>query len=111
MMVVTMLGRMLQDGVDQTKLLGFLRAHELVTLHARLNKVQILVGMLDINLIELLFQLDDLLGMDLNVSGLAMSTSRGLVNHDPGIGKGVPHAWRVKVMMPFPRDDKFTCTW
>ncbi len=86
----------LQDLVDQAEVLGLRGTHELVTLHVGLDEGQVAAGVLDVDLVQLPLDLDDLLGVDLDVGGLAVGAARGLMDHDPGIGEGVSHPGRAR---------------
>ena len=73
--------------VDQPERLGFLGRHELVALDRRLDHVERLAGVLDIDVVEALAQAAGFPGLDLDVGRLALDAARGLVDHDPRIGQ------------------------
>ena len=71
--------------VDQAILSRLSRRHEKVAVGVFLNPIQRLAGALGQFLVEALFQEQDFIGLDADVTGLALGTAQGLVNHDPRV--------------------------
>src|SRR5690606_21757010 len=63
------------DLVDQAKVLRLIRAHEMVAVERALDRVIVPAGMLDVNLVEPALQLDDVLGMALDVGRLTLEAA------------------------------------
>src|SRR5690606_34857939 len=61
-----------QDLVDQAEILGLFRRHEAVALHGVLDGLQVLSGVLHVDLVQPVAGLDDFLGVDLDVRRLAL---------------------------------------
>src|SRR4051794_6234729 len=78
---------LLDDPVDDPVLLGLLRGHEVVALGVLGDLLDRLARVLGDDLVELLAQLDDLAGVDLNVGGLALETRGDLVDQDLRVGQ------------------------
>src|SRR4051812_19544586 len=73
------------DLVDQAKILGFVRGHEMVAVERLLDLVIALAGVLDIDLVQAALQLDDVLRMTFDVRSLSLEAPRRLVDHDAGV--------------------------
>src|SRR5689334_2100613 len=58
--------------VNDAVLLGLLRGHEVVALGVVANLVVVLLGVLGDDLVQALADVDDLLGVDLDIRGLAL---------------------------------------
>jgi len=69
--------------VDQAVRLRFFRGHEEVPVRIFLDFAHLLAGVLDQDLVQLPAQVDDLLGLDLEIRGLAPHPAEGLMDHDP----------------------------
>src|SRR3954447_19665106 len=75
------------DPVDDSVLLGLLRGHEVVALGVLADLLDRLARVLGDDLVELLAQLDDLAGVDLDVGGLALESRGDLVDQDLRVGQ------------------------
>src|SRR5690348_7873493 len=74
---------LLDDQVDQAPLLRLLGRHEEVTLHRALDVFELALAVLGVDARDLLALAEDLLGVDLDVGGLALDALReGLVDED-----------------------------
>ena len=60
--------------IDDSVLLGLLRAHEVVTFGVSPHCLELLAGVLGDDLIEATAHVDDLLGVKLNIGRLALET-------------------------------------
>src|SRR6266404_5760336 len=78
------------DVVDDAPGLGFLGGHEAVAVEHAFDGLERLAGVLGVELVQALLGLDDVLGVPLDVRGLAGEAARGLVHHDPGVRQGDP---------------------
>src|SRR3954451_11553692 len=80
----------LNDAVDDLVLLRLLRAHEVVALGVLRDLLQRLARVLGDDLVEPLADVDDLLGVDLDVRGLTGEAARDLVDQDLRVGQRHP---------------------
>src|SRR3954449_5857383 len=80
----------LNDAVDDLVLLRLLRAHEVVALGVLRDLLQRLTGVLGDDLVEPLADVDDLLGVDLDVRRLTGEAARDLVDQDLRVGQRHP---------------------
>src|SRR5690606_28150785 len=78
-----------QHVVDDAVLAGLLGRHEVVTLDVALDLFQRLAGVGGQFLVQALAQVEDFLGLDGDVAGLALGAARGLVDHHPAVGQDV----------------------
>ena len=78
----------LDHPVDDAVHLGLLGAHEVVALGVLGDLVERLAGVLGDDLVEPLANVDDLLGVDLNVRGLALEPAGELVDEDLQVRAG-----------------------
>src|SRR5690606_10672524 len=65
-----------QDGVDDAVFTGLFGRHEVVALAVALDLVERLAGVVGQLLVEALAQVQDFLGLDLDVRGLALRAAR-----------------------------------
>ena len=72
---------MLQNFIDEAEGQGLVRTHELVPLHVLEDEVQGLLGVLDVDLVQLPFQFDDLLCLNLDVRRLTAGAAGWLMHH------------------------------
>jgi hypothetical protein len=63
-----------EDAVDQAVLDGFVRFEEPVALHVRVDLLQRLAGVVSVDLVGPLADLEDLARVDLDVARLALET-------------------------------------
>jgi hypothetical protein len=68
--------------VNQAVGLGFLWRHEKVAISIRLDAIKGLAGTLGKLPVQLVFQIENFIGLNANITGLAPGTSQGLVDHD-----------------------------
>src|SRR5690606_34641005 len=87
------LGR--EDVVDEAVLLGLDRPHEVVAIGVPFDALEGLAGVMLEDLVDALLGPQDLLGVDLDVRGLPLEPAERLVDHDPGVRKGVALAGRT----------------
>jgi hypothetical protein len=80
----------LDDLVNEAPIVRLLRVHEHVPLHALLNLVDGLARVFGVDLVEAVAHLEDLLGVDGDVGGLAGRAAGRLVDHDPRVGQHPP---------------------
>src|SRR5205823_11247657 len=80
------------DVIDDAVALGFFRTHEEVTLGVALDLLDRLAGVLRQDVVERLADAEDFLGMDLDVGGLALESTRRLMDQDAGVGQGEAHS-------------------
>src|SRR5207248_2378990 len=73
------------DVIDDAVALGFFRTHEEVTLGVALDLLDRLAGVLRQDVVERLADAEDFLGMDLDVGGLALESTRRLMDQDAGV--------------------------
>src|SRR5262245_17513796 len=73
------------DLIDEAERLRFLRRHEFIALDRRGDGVEVLAGMLNVDLVEALPKLENLARLNLDVRRLALGAARRLVDHDPRI--------------------------
>ena len=66
------------DLVDQAELARFLGGHEMIAVERALDRLEILAGVGDVDLVQATLQLDDVLSMALDVRGLAGKAARRL---------------------------------
>ena len=71
-----------QDLVNQAIFLGFISTEEVITVSILLNLLQWLTSMLGKNAVELVLQLQDFTGVDIDIAGLPLETTQRLMNHD-----------------------------
>ena len=76
-------------------LLGLLRGHDEVTVGVLLHLLDGLAGVLGEDLVEELAVPQDLLGLDLDVHGLALRTAVRLVDQHAGVREREPLALRA----------------
>src|SRR5215469_10325707 len=86
-----LLNSLLNDLIDEPEFLRTLRSKELIALQCLLNSLDRLTGVPDIDFIQPLADVEDLLGVNHDVGGLALKAPGRLVNHDAGIGQRKPH--------------------
>src|SRR5215468_578913 len=67
---------------------GLLRRHEEVAVRVALDLLHALPGVVDQDAVELLPHPEDLLGLDVDVRGLALHAAEGLMDHDACVGQG-----------------------
>lgn len=84
--------RMLEYGVDNAQRLRFLRVEECVAFHLGQQCFVRRFRMLGINFSQLLFQLENLFRLNLDVGGLTLRPTRRLMNHNPCIWQRVTHS-------------------
>jgi len=77
----------LDDAVDEVVLLGLLGAHEVVPVGVVGDLLEGLFGVLGEDLVEAAADVDDLLGVDLDVGRLAFEARGHLVNEDLRVGQ------------------------
>src|SRR5258708_4634061 len=82
---------LLDDLVDQAEILGLLGGHEAVALQRVLNRLVVLAGVLNVDLVQAALDVLDLLRVQQNVGGLALKAARWLVDHDAGVRQGETH--------------------
>ena len=80
------------DVVDDAPGLGFLGRHEVVAIQGLFDFLIRPAGVVDVDLVQAALGGDDVLGVALDVRGLAAEAARGLVHHDPGVRQGDPLA-------------------
>ncbi|EKF42791.1 prolipoprotein diacylglyceryltransferase [Nitratireductor indicus C115] len=80
-----------KDLVDQTEIECFVSGHEVIAVERVLDGFVLLARVLDIDLVQPALQLDDILGMALDVGGLTLEAARRLMNHDARIGRRKAH--------------------
>src|SRR5262249_44147143 len=73
------------DLVDQPVVQRLAGGHEPVVLGVELDLLGVLAGVAAEDLVQLLAKGQELLGVDLDVGGLALNAAPGLVDHDPGV--------------------------
>src|ERR1700722_1556707 len=73
---------LLEHGIHQTVRPGSFRGHKVVPVAVLLDALDGLARVLGQYAIQALFGLHDVAGVDVDVGGLALKPSRGLVNHD-----------------------------
>src|SRR5205809_2435362 len=76
-----------QHLVDNAVLYRVLGAHEKVALGVALDHVDRLLAVLGQDLVQALAQVQDLLGVDFHVRGLALEAAHRLVDHDARVGQ------------------------
>lgn len=86
------LRRRLQDDVDEAELLGLVRIHESVPFEHLLNNIDLLIGMLRVELVDGLLRVENLLGVNQDVGGLAAGLTRRLMDHDARVRQRVAHS-------------------
>src|SRR3990172_7320903 len=74
--------------IDDTVLAGDFGGHDEVALHVLLDLGDVLSGVLRQNLVQALARAQDLFRLDVDVGRLTRSTSRRLVDDDPGVREG-----------------------
>lgn len=79
----------LDNLVDDTVILGFVRGHEEVPVRIGRDLVDGLVGVVGNVLIQEGLGEQNLLGLYLNVGCGSLRPSKGLVDHDSGVGEGL----------------------
>ena len=82
----------LDDLINDTVLLSLLGGHEEVPVAVLLDLVLGLISVLGNEGVEDLTDVEDLLGLDLNISSLALGSAEGLVDHNSGVWEGAPLA-------------------
>src|SRR5690625_2150941 len=80
---------MCKDLIDQAVFNSLLGGHKAVALGIQSNLLNRLVSIISQNLIQALAQFENLTGMDFDIRGLALGTTRRLVNHDTRVGQCV----------------------
>ncbi len=60
--------------------LGLVRGHEIVAVERAFDRFVVLTGVLDVDLVQPALHLDDVLGVALDVGGLALEAARRLVH-------------------------------
>src|SRR5579872_7012604 len=80
-----LLDSLFEDLVHQAELLRTLGGEELVTLQCLLDLLYALAGMFDVDFIQALANVQDFLGVDHDVAGLALEAARRLVDHHAGV--------------------------
>src|SRR5688572_32117435 len=83
-------GLALDDVGDEAVRLGLLGAHEPVAVHVALDDLELLLGVLGVELVHLAAEVQDLPGLDLDVRRRAGGAAGGLVDHDPRVRQGAP---------------------
>src|SRR5258705_8514488 len=78
--------------VDEAVHLGLLGAHEPVPVHVPLDDAEGLRGVLGVQLVHLAAEVEDLLGLDLDVRRRARGAAGRLVDHDARVRQGAPLA-------------------
>ena len=78
--------------VHNSVLDGFLSAHKIVPLRVGFNPFERLTRMFDENLVEFFLHAQHFPRVDLDIGGLALKPSHGLVDEDSRVGKGVTFA-------------------
>src|SRR5205807_915393 len=76
---------LVDDLVDQPKFLGRLRGHEGVALERVLDLLERLAGMLHVDIVEPLLQVQNLLSVQHDVGRLALEAAGRLMHHDAGV--------------------------
>ena len=74
--------------VDQTEIPGRVRREEVVALERVLDLLQRLAGMLDVNLVQPLLQVQNLLSVQHDICRLALEPAGRLMHHDARVRKG-----------------------
>src|SRR5690554_542337 len=77
-----------QNAVDQTVFSCLICRHVIVPIGIPFDLIQRLASVLVENLIDPGTEIENLLGLDLNLTGLTLGTAQGLVDHNPGVGQG-----------------------
>ena len=83
------------DVVDQSVLLRLLGRHEPITIEVPIDLSDRLPGVLRLDLVEALAEVQDLLCLDLDVGRIALRTTGRLMKHDPGVGEGIALTFRT----------------
>src|ERR1035438_9379663 len=78
-----------QNIVNDPVCFGFFRRHKVVPLNIFTDFLHALARVERKDLVESLPGLEDFLRLDRNISGLSLSSARGLMNHDLGVGQCV----------------------
>src|SRR6476660_6459908 len=78
-------GPALDHLVDQAELHRLDRRQKLIALERGLDRLERLVGGLNVNLVEPRPQSQDLARLDLDIGSLPLRPARGLMDHDPGV--------------------------
>src|SRR5947209_19984605 len=73
--------------VDEAVLDRLIGLEEAVALHVGVDLLEALPGVLGVDLIDPPADVEDLLGVDRDVGGLALEAGRGLVDEDPAVGQ------------------------
>src|SRR6185312_10054108 len=76
----------LDDPVDEPVLDGLVGLEEAVALHVAVNLLLGLPGVVGVDLVGALADVEDLAGVDLDVGGLTLEPRRRLVDEDPAVG-------------------------
>ena len=74
-------------GINQAVGHSFRGRHEEISVRVLLDAVQGLTGSIGNLLVQTVFQEQNFIGLDADVTGLTLRSSEGLVNHDPGVPK------------------------
>src|ERR1700748_2124913 len=80
-----LLRALVDDLIDNPKVPGHLGGKELVAFQRVLDRLVSLPGVLDVDLVEPLLEVQDFLRVQHDVGGLALKAAGGLVHHDPRI--------------------------
>src|SRR5580658_10328645 len=73
--------------VDDPERLGLLRRHEMIAIQSSFNGFVGLAGVIDVDFVEPPLDLENVLGMPLDVGGLTLESAGRLMNHDSRIGQ------------------------
>src|SRR5262245_41659472 len=79
-------GHVIDDFIDQAILRGFLGGHKSIAVGVLLDLVEGMAGVLQQNLVHLLLDPPEFLGVDRDFLSSALHASEGLVDHDAGVG-------------------------
>src|SRR5262245_19988672 len=85
-------GHVLDNAIDELVFGGFLGRHEAIAIRVALDLVQRMARVLDQNLVHLLLDPLELLGVDGDFFGGARHAGQRLMDHDASVGQGVPLA-------------------
>ena len=78
---------LVDDPVDEPVLDGLVGLEEAVALHVAVDLLLGLPGVVGVDLVGALADVEDLAGVDLDVGGLALEARRRLVDEDPAVGQ------------------------
>src|SRR5262245_40139378 len=80
------------DLVHEAKSPSVLGRHEIIAVERPVDRLVVLAGVADVDLIQAPLHLDDVLGVPLDGARLALIAAGRLMQQDAGVGKRVAHA-------------------